>query len=152
MFQNIRSMRRNESGLTLVELLTVVVILAIVSAITVVIIGDVVGEAKKDAHVANAIQIIEAVRLSEVTGEVVLLDGNTFVVIPETEDGGDPVIESLGTVVDPWYNRKYKKAIVSKDDGMYRVTLERVLLQGEKEQCLISAEQEMALKKQKVCK
>ncbi|WP_379969462.1 prepilin-type N-terminal cleavage/methylation domain-containing protein [Ectobacillus sp. sgz5001026] len=54
---------RNEHGLTLVELLAVVVILGIVSAIAVPSIGSIIENSKRDAHIANARQMIEAARI-----------------------------------------------------------------------------------------
>lgn len=54
---------RNERGLTLVELLAVVVILGIVSVIAVPSIGSIIDNSKRDAHIANARQMIEAARI-----------------------------------------------------------------------------------------
>ncbi len=55
---------KNERGLTLVELLAVIVILAIVAIIAFVFIGGVIENSKKDAHISNAQQIISAAKLS----------------------------------------------------------------------------------------
>lgn len=54
----------NEKGLTLIELLVVIVILGIIAAIAVVSIGGILDNSKKDAHVGNAQQLINATRLA----------------------------------------------------------------------------------------
>ena len=59
-----KRMLKNERGLTLVELLAVVVILGIIAAIAVPSIGALIDNSKKDAHVANARQMINATKLA----------------------------------------------------------------------------------------
>src|SRR5699024_9174018 len=59
---------KNERGLTLVELLAVIVILAIVAVIAFVFIGGIIENSKKDAHIANAQQAIAAAKLHEASG------------------------------------------------------------------------------------
>src|SRR5690625_2472633 len=54
---------KNERGLTLVELLAVIVILAIIGTIAFVMIGNIIENSKKDAHIANAQQLIAAAKL-----------------------------------------------------------------------------------------
>lgn len=60
--------KKDERGMTLVELLAVVVILAIVGVIAFVAIGKVIDNSKTDAHVANAQQVISAAELYEASG------------------------------------------------------------------------------------
>src|SRR5690625_2970786 len=59
---------KNERGLTLVELLAVVVILAIIGTIAFVLIGNIIENSKKDAHIANAQQLIHSAKLYEADG------------------------------------------------------------------------------------
>jgi len=53
---------KNERGLTLIELLAVIVILGIVTAIAVPSVGTIIDNSRKDAHVANAKLMANAAR------------------------------------------------------------------------------------------
>ncbi|RUL50507.1 type II secretion system protein [Lysinibacillus antri] len=58
---------QNEKGITLIELLAVIVILGIVAAIAVPAIGNLIENAKKDAIIANAQNMVDATRLLSVS-------------------------------------------------------------------------------------
>lgn len=58
---------KNEKGLTLIELLVVIVILGIIAAIAVVSIGGIINNTKEKAKVTEAVQIINAAKLSHST-------------------------------------------------------------------------------------
>jgi prepilin-type N-terminal cleavage/methylation domain-containing protein len=60
--QRLVRLAKEEKGLTLVELLAVIVVLGIVAAIAVPQITGIVGNTKKEAHKANAKQFIEAAK------------------------------------------------------------------------------------------
>jgi len=81
--------------LTLVELLAVVVILAIIGTIAFVMIGNVIENSKKDAHISNAQQLISAAKLHDAqNGEF-----NEEGVVSSEELQSAGVLDRL---IDPW--------------------------------------------------
>src|SRR5690625_1245979 len=106
---------KNERGLTLVELLAVIVILAIIAIIAFVFIGGVIENSKKDAHIANAQQIISAAKLHEATGGE--LGEDTSSISALIGNG------HLDQVLDPWDKDDYndKSAYVTKGDNGYTI-------------------------------
>ena len=138
----LKRLKKDERGLTLVELLAVVVILAIVAAIAFISIGNVIENSKKDAHVANALQIISAAKLAEASGDE-QFSSTTVDVLHE-----DTGLNTLGSVIDPWDKNSYTSANITKDgEGEFIITLkpdgecvltsvpESVLQEGRKEAC-----------------
>lgn len=101
----IENFKKDERGLTLVELLAVVVVLAIVGLIAFVAIGNVIENSKKDAHVANAQQVISAAELYEASGGEIGTTNATELDTLEDE------------LIDPWdSNNTYDFKIEKKDE------------------------------------
>lgn len=90
----LKNMKKDQRGLTLVELLAVVVILAIVAAIAFVLIGNIIENSRKDAHISNAQQLIAAAKLYEANGNTI---GSNGVTNTELEKAG-----VLGPLTSPW--------------------------------------------------
>jgi|SRR5690606_32642282 len=63
MFKILKKRIRNEKGLSLVELLAVIVILGIISAIAVPAIGNIIENSRVKAELADAIQIMNAANI-----------------------------------------------------------------------------------------
>ena len=71
MFRTLKKRIKNEKGLSLVELLAVIVILGIISAIAVPAIGNIIANSQAKAEIADAVQILNSAKLYE-------MDGNTL--------------------------------------------------------------------------
>ncbi|MGG3915678.1 type II secretion system protein [Rossellomorea vietnamensis] len=63
MLKKMKKMLKNERGLTLVELLAVIVILGIIAAIAVPSIGNIIEKSREDAVKAEGIQVLNAAKL-----------------------------------------------------------------------------------------
>lgn len=124
---------KDERGLTLVELLVVVVILGIIAAIAVVAIGGIIENSKKDAMVADAKQMVSSAKLYTASNPV---EGTTVLNFLSTSDSEASTAENVTTpakvgaksyvsnMKDPFgsNNANYSVAEVSitrLDDGTY---------------------------------
>ena len=133
---------KNERGLTLVELLAVIVILAIVAVIAFVMIGNIIDNSRKDSHIANAQQLIASAKLYEADGGQI---GKEGVNNSTLEQGG-----FLDKLIDPWDSKnKNYQGTVKKVNHEYKVTIT-----GQKGECNISEEDEKSLAgdREEVCK
>lgn len=63
MFNTLKKRIKNEKGLSLVELLAVIVILGIISAIAIPAIGNIIDNSKVKAELADAIQVMNAANI-----------------------------------------------------------------------------------------
>jgi type IV pilus assembly protein PilA len=98
MFQKLKNKMKDQRGLTLIELLAVIVILAIISAIAIPSILGLINNSKSDAHVANAQQMVNAAKMAIAGNDELRPVGSTdtFITLQYLEDEG-----YLETLKDP---------------------------------------------------
>ncbi|OIK16966.1 hypothetical protein BIV60_01430 [Bacillus sp. MUM 116] len=87
MIQKLKKKLKEQQGMTLVELLAVIVILGIIAAIAIPSIGKLIDNSKLDAHVANASQVISSTQLA-VTNEPKLQLGTKYIPLEYLEATG----------------------------------------------------------------
>lgn len=109
----LKRMLKNQKGLTLIELLVVVVILGIIAAIAIPSVTGLIDNSRKDAHVANAQQMISSARLY-------------FASNPDEEEVDLMTLEDgyIEPMVDPDTDGSYPSGQVSVDNGTYSVLLQ----------------------------
>ncbi|MCQ6273517.1 type II secretion system protein [Bacillus sp. V3B] len=86
MLKNIKKRLKDQRGLTLVELLAVIVILGIISAIAVPSIGGIISKSQYDAAKADAIQVLNSAKMYAASHEV---DSNTSLTMNAAADTND---------------------------------------------------------------
>jgi type IV pilus assembly protein PilA len=129
----------NEKGLTLIELLAVIVILAIISAIAIPAVGGLITNTKTKAHEANGLQAINAARYKVINDNPTAT--TTYTLQKLTDDGYlekvpvDPQVKgttysptlSLVTVTVASGNYTYSVTLVSSAGTEYFSKAETVL-------------------------
>jgi type IV pilus assembly protein PilA len=102
---------KNERGLTLIELLAVIVILGIIAAIAIPSITGLINKSKDDAKVAEGIQIINAAKLYMTANNFTPDTGQSYQTLSNTE-----LNDYLDNVKDSGNNYKVR---VSQQNGKY---------------------------------
>ncbi|MFJ7974740.1 type II secretion system protein [Peribacillus sp. JNUCC 23] len=114
MIKRVKALIHDQKGLTLVELLAVIVILGIIAAIAVPSIGKIIDNSKKDAHLANAQQVIAAAKLSDAANEKFGADGE--ITLAELINGG-----YIDADIKPSASASDVSGLKDPDGGVYSV-------------------------------
>src|SRR5690606_2102065 len=89
---------KNQKGLTLIELLAVIVILGIIAAIAVPAIGSVIEKTRLDAVRADAMQVLDATKLKVASEGVKGLNEEGFATYSSTNKDLEKFIEDVKTL------------------------------------------------------
>jgi len=112
MLQKMKNRLKDQRGLTLIELLAVIVILGIIAAIAIPSIMGIINNSKADAHIANAQQIVNSTKLYLADAKIsVTTTPKSYALNTLTEEG------YLETIDDPsgnGYDATGTKVYVSK--------------------------------------
>ncbi|MFD1736025.1 type II secretion system protein [Bacillus salitolerans] len=115
---------KEQAGLTLVELLAVIVILGIIAGIAVPSIGGIIENSKKDAHISNAIMLANAAKLANIDRSTAGSD--SIYTITELNTGGylEGTPPSPGNAGE--YDPANSKVEIAESSGVvtYTITLQ----------------------------
>jgi type IV pilus assembly protein PilA len=134
MFKAMKKKLKDQRGLTLIELLAVVVILGIIAAIAVPSVGKLIDNTKKEAHVANAQQMVNAARLAVNSGDVTFTSSALTQTITLSKLQTDGYLE--GTLKNPntenhgAYDTTDSLVSITKDGSKYTYSVTLVANNG----------------------
>ncbi|MCI1693864.1 type II secretion system protein [Aneurinibacillus aneurinilyticus] len=131
MVLRMKKVLKEQRGLTLIELLAVVVILGIIAAIAVPAIGNIIEGQKEKAHKANAIMLLDAAKLYFLDNPNKATDTEPVDLATLAGTAQGATKKYLDVIpLNPETNEVYKSGSVAYNSGNYKVTLEGAKLGG----------------------
>ncbi|MCB5933483.1 prepilin-type N-terminal cleavage/methylation domain-containing protein [Caldibacillus thermoamylovorans] len=124
---------KNQKGMTLVELLAVLVILGIIAAIAVPLIGNMIENSRDKAAINDAISIIAAAKLADSNGVAIPDGGYTSSTLSDYLEDGASTFTRVNKDSNGWYIVGHTNALtainkkletdIANDGKLYESTL-----------------------------
>jgi type IV pilus assembly protein PilA len=123
--KNMRQYVKNQKGLTLVELLAVIVILGIIAAIAVPSVSGIIDNSRQDAHIANAEAMVSSARLATISENDSEISTFTALTGENAGEGINLVEEGYleAALEDPEGNGYITATVEAGAEGEYTVNL-----------------------------
>ncbi|AMA72115.1 MULTISPECIES: type II secretion system protein [Aneurinibacillus] len=133
MLNQMKKVWKEQRGLTLIELLAVVVILGIIAAIAVPAIGNIIENQKLKTHKANAIMVLDAAKLYYLDNpEEVSKDVDLKTLAEANANNGKKYLDAIP--INPETNQPYTNGTIKYNNGDLMITLEGAKLGKDKKE------------------